>query len=134
MCYYINKLFLTINIATAGEKFDTSSVSYFLKKVKFPTEKWNDLAESLRLGGIVNTIEGDGGDNRKKLGRVVTHWCANDSDASWQKLVEAVSDCDELIKAKELAEKVGADPPEEGMHHSHLVLISINKTHDTASV
>lgn len=98
-------------------------MSYFLKKVKFPTEKWNDLAESLRLGGIVNTIEGDGGDNRKKLGRVVTHWCANDSDASWQKLVEAVSDCDELIKAKKLAEQVGADPPEEGMYHSHLVSI-----------
>ena len=116
-CFYL--------LYTAKEKFNTDNVSYFLEKVRFPPEKWNRLATNLRLAGIVNTFAAEFGDDTKRLGKLVTHWCANDSSASWQKLVEAVSDCDELLKAKKLAEKVGADPPEEGMHLFHVVSISI---------
>ena len=61
------------------------------------------------LGGHIEKFEGH--TNYCKLQQLITYWTSNNEQASWQQLVDAVKGCGQLVKAKQLAEKVGANPP-----------------------
>ena len=77
--------------------------------VRFPADLWNSLANGLKLGGQVHQFEGC--TNSSKLQQLITYWIANNEQASWQQLVDAVKGCEQLVKARQLAEEVGANPP-----------------------
>ena len=80
---------------------------FCLSKHRFPPAKWKRLARSLRLAGATSTIEADAANVGGRLQALIIHWVANDSEATWQKLIDAVRMCDEEVIAEKLAQDVG---------------------------
>ena len=81
---------------------------YELQKVKFPEQKWRQLANSLKVGSAADNIDDNHRNNTAKLQAVVRHWIDNTTQHNrWITLVEAVIMCDECRRAKQLATAVG---------------------------
>ena len=110
--------------------FNLDSVFYELQRVKFPAHKWRLLANSLRVGSVVDNIDADHRDVADKLQAVISHWVKSTTQHNqWITLVEAVIMCDECGVAEQLATAVGVEytppspppppppPPHLGMLH-----------------
>ena len=82
-----------------------------LDEHKFPDVKWPDLAVGLRQGNAVQTIEAGHGGLLVKLNALITHWLANDREASWKKLVIAMKRSKEEVAAENLAGDIGIPYP-----------------------
>ena len=84
--------------------FDLDSVLYELQRLKFPAHKWRLLANSLRVGSVVDNIDADHRDVASKLQALVSHWVKNTTQHNqWITLVEAIVMCDECDVAEQLA-------------------------------
>ena len=109
-CFSIDQKILNkLPVFSPVLKLDANSALFKLIEVDFPVHLWDSLAIGLMLGGQTEQFEGR--TNNSKLQKLITYWIDNDEQASWQQLVDAVNGCDQLVKAKQLAEKVGANPP-----------------------
>ena len=97
--------------------FDLNSVLYELQKVKFPEQKWRQLANSLKVGSAADNIDDNHRNNTGKLQAVVRHWIDNTTQHNQRiTLVEAVSMCDEHRRAKKLATAFGVEYAPSGEH------------------
>ena len=83
---------------------------YELQKIKFPEQKWRQLANSLKVGSAADNIDDNHRNSTGKLQAVVRHWMDNTTQHNqWITLVQAVSMCDECHKARQLATAVGVE-------------------------
>ena len=89
-------------------EFDANEVSFHLSKHKFPSDKWKKLADGLRMARATTTIEADEANVHDRLQALIIHWVANDPEATWQKLVEAVRMSNETVIAEKLAQDLQA--------------------------
>ena len=88
-----------------------NSVLFELQRINFPAEKWQSLANGLRLAGAVPIIEADQRTVVGKLQALISRWLKS----QWITLVEAIVMCDEPAVARDLATAVGVDyPPHSG--------------------
>ena len=87
--------------------FDLDNVLFELQRVKFPAEKWQSLANGLRLASAVPTIEADQRTVIGKLQALINLWM--------KRAVLRLVMCDEPAVARDLATAVGVDyPPHSG--------------------
>ena len=102
---------MTIILSLYHTELNPDDVALALKKFNFPAIKWDELAVSLCLATVVTTIEKDNHhfNSLAKLTALVIHWCANDSEASWENLITAVHSTGERVIAKKLAEHFEID-------------------------
>ena len=96
-------------VCSIAPELDASEALYQLDQVGFPHNQWNDLATGLRLGGEIGKFE-DGKNNTVRLQKLITYWIDNKKH-SWQQLVNAVDNCGQKGRARQLAENVCATPP-----------------------
>ena len=92
-------------------ELDANEVLFRLQEHKFPADKWEKLATGLRLATATSTIEADKRNVEACLQALIIHWLANDREATWQKLVEAVEKSNEKVIAANLAKDVEASYP-----------------------
>ena len=81
---------------------------FLLSKHRLPPAKWKKLANGLKKASATSTIEANASDVDGCLQALIIHWIANDSEATWQKLLNAVIMCDEKAIAEKLAKDIGA--------------------------
>ena len=81
---------------------------FLLSKHGFPPAKWENLATALKLAVTILNIKANTANVDSRLQDLVFHWLANDSEATWQKLVEAVRMSNEEVIAMKLAQDIGA--------------------------
>ena len=93
-----------------------NSVLFELQRVKFPAQKWQSLANGLRLASDVPIIEADQRTVVSKLQALISRWVNSTTQPNqWITLVEAIVMCDEPAVARDLATAVGVDyPPHSG--------------------
>ena len=96
-------------VCSIAPELDASQALLQLDQVGFPHNLWRDLATGLGLGGQTSKFN-EGIDYTDKLQRLISYWIDN-KDYSWQQLVDAVDNCWQKTRAKQLAKRVGATPP-----------------------
>ena len=82
---------------------NAGDVLFLLRKYKFNPASWVKLAMSLRLSSIADQIEKDHKGSDAQLTALINYWVANDSNKSWEMLVEAMEMSDHRIAADNLA-------------------------------
>ena len=86
------------------------SVLFELQRAKFPAEKWQSLANGLRIASAVSAIEADQRTVVSKLQGLISRWVNSTTQPNqWITLVEAIVMCDEPAVARDLATAVGVD-------------------------
>ena len=104
----VHKLLTKILFSILALKLDANEALFQLHEVGFPAHLWDMLATGLMLGGQIEQFEGR--TSNSKLQQLITYWIANNEQASWQQLVDAMKGCGQLVRAKQLAENVRALP------------------------
>ena len=80
-----------------------------LQKVKFPSHKWKSLANGLRVGSLVPSIEANNvKDTVGMLQELISRWVGSTTSNQWVMLIDAVVMCDEPAVAQELATAISS--------------------------
>ena len=97
---------------SSGFNVYVDTVLFELQRVSFPAEKWQSLANGLRLASAVPAIEADQRTVVGKLQALISRWVKSTTQPNqWITLIEAIVMCDEPAVARDLATAVGVDYP-----------------------
>ena len=94
------------------------------KFVSHAVDKWQSLANGLKMATAVPTIDADCRNSVAKLQELIRKWVAGSSTTSgnqlWVMLIDAVVMCDEPAVAQQLATAVGCPPHPTGTTTEHV--------------